>query len=252
MIYLAGYAIVKWAPREVTELLETRAPSQRSRALLERRALAIDAYEVLKGIVLDRKVQPGGRMAIDVLAVELGVSQTPIREALARLESDGLVQRSSNGRYHAAADLTEDEFNHLFDVRLQLEPFSAAQAASNISEAELAELTRLDAEMRDAPTGGEYAEYGSFSALNSSFHELIAVATRNPFLVQAIERLRSHHRLAQLYHHRGVIDASHALAEHGRILSAIRRHDRDDAAEQMRQHIERSRGELQPLSRISR
>jgi DNA-binding GntR family transcriptional regulator len=233
-------------------MLETRAPAYPSRPLLERRALAIDAYDVLKGMVLDRRVEPGGRMAIDVLAAELGVSQTPIREALARLESDGFVQRSSNGRYHAASYLTEEEFNHLFDVRLQLEPFSAAQAASKISEAELAELTRLDGEMRDAPTGGVYEEFGPFAALNSKFHELIAAATRNPFLVQAIERLHSHHRIAQLYYHRGVIDAPHALTEHGRILSAIRRRDRDDAAEQMRWHIERSRQELRPLSHMNR
>lgn len=223
-----------------------------ARVLIERRALSVDAYDVLKGMVMDRKIEPGGRMAIDVLAAELGVSQTPIREALVRLESDGLVVRGPNGRYRAAPYLTEADFNHLFDVRLQLEPFSAAEAASKITEDELSELTRLDGEMHDAPTGGVYAEYWTFAAMNSKFHELIAAATHNPFLVQAIGRLRSHHRIAQLYYRRGVIDASDAIAEHGRIVAAIRRRDREDAAEQMRQHIERSRRELQPLSRINR
>ncbi len=217
------------------------------RIQLERRVLAGDAYEALKGMILDRDVEPDSRMAIDVLAAELGVSQTPIREALARLESDGLVVRHPNGRYRSAPYLSQDDFDHLFDVRLQLEPFAAARAAANITEAELEELARLDKAMQGAPTGGVYSEYGAFATINAKFHEMIAAATHNPFLVSTIERLRSHHRIAQLYYRIGVIDASQAVAEHALIVAAIRRRDESEAAEQMRHHIERSRHELQPL-----
>jgi FCD domain len=65
-------------------------------------------------------------------------------------------------------------------VRLQLEPFAAAEAAAKINETELEELSRLDAAMRDAPTGGVYAEYGAFAAMNSKFHELIAAVNAQP------------------------------------------------------------------------
>ena len=58
---------------------------------LARRVLADDAYETLKALIFDRHIAPDSWMAIDVLARDLGVSQTPIREALARLESEGLV-----------------------------------------------------------------------------------------------------------------------------------------------------------------
>ena len=71
-------------------------------------------------------------MAIDVLARDLGVSQTPIREALARLESEGLVIRKENGRYRTEPLLTKNSFHALYEVRLLLEP-SAAERRLSIS-----------------------------------------------------------------------------------------------------------------------
>ena len=186
-------------------------------------------------------------MAIDVLARDLGVSQTPIREALARLESDGLVIRRENGRYRSEPLLTRDSFQALYKVRLLLEPSAAGEAALHIDKVMLDELRAAERALHVAPTGSVYAKFAQFMAGNAAFHDIIARAAGNRFLFEAIHRLRSHQRLAQLYLHHGIVDAGPALEEHKAIFAAIESGDRDSAADLMHQHIERSRKELEKL-----
>jgi DNA-binding GntR family transcriptional regulator len=214
---------------------------------LERRALADHAYERLKGLILDRHIAPQSWMSIDTLARDLGVSPTPVREALARLESDGLVGKAANGRYRTEPLLTRASFDQLYDVRLQLEPFAAGRAARFIGEGALAQLRQADRAMRHAPTGSVYADFAQFTAGNAAFHDIVARAADNPFLYDAIYRLHSHHRLAQLYLYRGIVDAAPAIVEHAAILEAIAGRDEERASALMRTHIERSRHELQAL-----
>jgi DNA-binding GntR family transcriptional regulator len=214
---------------------------------LARRVLANDAYETLKALIFDRHIVPDSRMAIDVLACDLGVSQTPIREALARLESDGLVIRQENGRYRTEPLLTKDSFQALYKVRLLLEPNAAGEAALHIDKAMLDELRVAERALRVAPTGSVYAKFAQFTAGNAAFHDIIARASGNRFLFEAIHRLRSHQRLAQLYLHHGVVDAGPALEEHKAIVAAIEARDRNSAADLMHKHIERSRKELEKL-----
>jgi DNA-binding GntR family transcriptional regulator len=214
---------------------------------LNRRILAEHAYETLRGLILDRHIAPESWMAIDVLARDLGVSQTPIREALARLESDGLVSKRENGRFRTEPLLTKSSFNNLYDVRLQLEPFAAGEAAKERTDDELIELRHAEALMRVAPTGGVYARFAEFTAGNAAFHAIIARAARNRFLSDAIHRLHSHHRLAHLYLHHGIVDAAPALEEHALIVEAIAKRDPQRSSDLMRAHIERSRHELERL-----
>jgi len=213
----------------------------------DRPVLADHAYRTLRELILDRQIEPESWMAIDALARDLGISQTPIREALARLDSDGLIARQSNGRYRTEPLLTKDSFNRLYDVRLQLEPFAAGEAAKQIGAAQLAELKSVEASMRKAPTGNISAQFSDFTAGNARFHAIIAAATRNPFLSKAIDQLHSHYRLAQLYLHHGIVDAAPALEEHALIVAAISQRKSKQSAELMRAHIKRSRRELEAL-----
>lgn len=213
----------------------------------DRLVLADHAYETLRGLILDRQITPESWMAIDALARDLGISQTPIREALARLASDGLVARQANGRYRTEPLLTKTSFNKLYDVRLQLEPFAAGEAAKQIAPDELAALKLVEASMRKAPIGNVSAKFSDFTAGNATFHAIIATATRNPFLLKAINDLHSHYRLAQLYLHHGVVDAAPALEEHAQILGAIAQGKARQSVELMRAHIKRSRRELETL-----
>src|SRR3984885_4270316 len=214
---------------------------------LARRVLADDAYETLKALIFDRHIAPDSWMAIDVLARDLGVSQTPIREALVRLESDGLVVRQDNGRYRTEPLLTRDSFQALYKVRLLLEPSAAGEAALHIDNATLDELRVAERALHVAPTGSVYAQFAQFTSGNAAFHDIIARAAGNRFLFEAIHRLRSHQRLDPLYLHQGIVDAGPALEEHGAIVAAIEARDRISAADLMHKHIERSRKELEKL-----
>ncbi len=214
---------------------------------VDRRVLADHAYGRLRGLILDRVIKPESWMRIDVLARDLGVSQTPIREALARLESDGLVAKQDNGRYRTEPLLTKASFDQLYDVRLQLEPFAAGEAAKRIKPEQVERLKEADRAMRDAPTGGVSSQFSEFTAGNAAFHEIIARAAANRFLFDAIDRLHSHYRLAHLYLHHGIVDAVPAIREHAGIVQGIVAGDVPRSAKLMRAHIERSRHELEGL-----
>ena len=115
--------------------------------LPQRQVLSDDVYETVKGLIMDSVVEPGTRLNIDALTRELGISQTPIRESLARLESDGLVIKEPLRGYRVSSRLTRDEFDDLFEYRLLIEPWAAGRAAERAGADELA---RLKAEMGEA------------------------------------------------------------------------------------------------------
>ncbi len=80
-------------------------------------------------MIFDHEIAPGSRVNIDSLSVQLEVSQTPVREALARLESDGLIAKEPLKGYKATELLSIKELNDLFQFRLLIEPWAAEQAA---------------------------------------------------------------------------------------------------------------------------
>jgi len=192
-------------------------------------------------MILDQEIAPGTRVAIDVLAARLTVSPTPVREALARLEGDGLVVREANGRLYAAALLELAAFEQLYEIRLLLEPAAAELAAAEHTPAELIALRASLAAMNPQAAKGSPANYVAFVGADAAFHETIAEISRNRFLFEAVHHLHSHHRLAFLYRDHGVTDWRIARREHETIVAAIGKRDPEGARETMRGHICRSR-----------
>src|SRR5437764_3358648 len=107
---------------------------------LRREILADGVYEAIKSLIMDQRIEPGAKINMDSLARELQVSPTPVREALARLESDGLVTKRPLAGYTAASLLDAAGVDELFELRLLLEPAAARWAAQAIDNAALAEL----------------------------------------------------------------------------------------------------------------
>jgi DNA-binding GntR family transcriptional regulator len=211
---------------------------------VERRGLVEGAYEVLRELILDQRLEPGAHVNIDALAPELGVSQTPIREALARLEAEGLVvKQQPRNRFLVAPALDGRSFEQLYEVRLLLEPQAAALAAAGIAAPDLELLQRSCRSMRSAGRGGSYREYRDFSNQDARFHEVVAGAGGNPMLRDAIVRLHSHQQLARLYRGHGV-DAEGGIPEHEAVLAAIEAGDGGAASAAMRRHLEGSRRRL--------
>ena len=132
------------------------APSRPAGTRLpQRQVLADDVYEAVKALVMDHVIAPGARVSIDGLARELGVSQTPIREALARLESDGLVTKEPLRGYSATPLLTRAEVDDLFQFRLLIEPWVAGRAAELASRDDHARIAA--AVTRGSASAAEHA-----------------------------------------------------------------------------------------------
>lgn len=210
-----------------------------------RTTLADDVYESVRALVMDHAVAPGARINIDALARRLEVSPTPVREALARLESDGLVRKRPLVGYTAAPLLSRTEFDELVEMRLILETEAARRTAERVAErtsgepvdgpVDLAELRR-EAELPDPVPGTEgFAAIAAFTAQDARFHHLLAQRSGNRMLHEAVVRLRAHLHLFRLH----FPTAHHGTSgrEHLRIVDAVATGDPDAAGSAMRAHL---------------
>lgn len=208
---------------------------------LDKTSLAEQAYNHIRDLVLDHAVEPGEIIGIDVIAASLGVSQTPIREALARLEGDRLVVRLRNGRYKAASAMTLRDYAHLFQTRLLLEPAAAALAAQNRTDQTVATLEQSIKRISAAGRGARSQLFVTFVDADALFHQTIGADCGNIFITGALAQLQANHRIGPLYRNRGVVDADAVIAEHTQICATIRAGDAGAAEAAMRHHIERAR-----------
>ncbi|MEW2502999.1 MULTISPECIES: GntR family transcriptional regulator [unclassified Amycolatopsis] len=207
-----------------------------------RTILRDSVYEALKAMLMDLDVAPGSRLSIDGIARRLDVSPTPVREALTKLESDGLVATRPNAGYVVAPVLDETELDHLFDVRVLLEPEAARLAAGAASKASVESLRSACAAMTAHPAADDYHAYRDFAVLDARLHRVIAEASGNPLIADALARLHAHTHGYRLYFRVGI--AAETTREHTAIVDAIASHDGPAAAAAMRTHLDRSRARL--------
>jgi DNA-binding GntR family transcriptional regulator len=210
---------------------------------LRRLTLTDDVYEAVKSLIMDHRIAPGERVTIDALARQLAVSPTPIREALARLESDGLVRKRAMAGYSTTPLLSRPEFEDLFEMRLLLECAAAARVARRRADGDLGDQDVDDlveeADLPDSIAGDGYAGHAPFTAQDTLFHERVAAAGGNPLLHAAIVRLHAHLHLHRL--HFPTTHLGTSGDEHRRIVAAIAAGAPDAAADAMRRHLEAAR-----------
>ena len=195
--------------------------------------LGDEVYGLLYAQLMGRTIKPGSRISIDNLARELGVSQTPIREALSRLEAEGLVVKTHLIGYRASEQLDRERLDQLYTLRLLLEPYAARHAAMRMTKAQRLSLDELAAQMDAAR-----ADYDAFARLDEAFHDLIAQAGGNELIQETLARLHIHVHLFRLF--RPAQATSGAMEEHAEILTGLHAGDGDAAETAMHRHIERS------------
>src|SRR5215218_6980639 len=122
--------------------------------------LADEVYDTLLGQLMSLRIEPGARVTIDVLARELGVSQTPIRDALNRMEADGLVVRVPHAGYRIPPQITRQRFEDMLEIRLLLEPAAARRSAERASTEQVEGLRRMLEEMEQLVGGDGHLAYG--------------------------------------------------------------------------------------------
>lgn len=199
-----------------------------------RQSLADGVYEVMRERILTGMLPAGERLLEPLLAAELGVSRTPVREALRRLEQEGLVRRNPRdlGRY--VLGLSADEVREIIGIRSVLEGYAARLAAQRITDEELSSLRALH-EAASKVIGR--ADVARLVELNTSFHDGIIAASRAPRCAALIEALRGWILRYRLEFLRSDDLRRQSFSEHRDILSALGRRDPELAEDVVRRHI---------------
>lgn len=189
-----------------------------------------DAYDLILSAIDVGEFRPGDRLVESDLADRFGVSRTPIREALQRLETQSLLSR--DGRSLIVASLDHSQMAELYTVRTELEGLAARLAARHAADEEIKVLRDMVTE--DAALLGDPQ---ALSRANRRFHKQIHLASHNRFLVQQLDLV--HRSMALMATTSLAIEGrgSKALEEHARIVEAIAARDEEAATEALRSHI---------------
>lgn len=199
-------------------------------------------YQHLLRMLMQNVVAPGSRMIIDKIAAELKVSSTPVREALARLETQGLVTKERLRGYFAAEFMRRPEFDDLWDFRLMLEPIAARRAATRASRTDRLRLDAELAEILPVRLEDDYASKLAVREHDQRLHDLIFELAGNSHARQAMARCHVHNRMLRV--HFAAVDGYHAIQEHVELVTAVSSGDPDEAEAAMRTHIENAYARL--------
>lgn len=207
-------------------------------------SLAEDVYEAIFNQLMSLKIPPGTRITVDTLVKELNVSQTPIREALGRLEGEGLVLKTHLVGFRAAPQITHRRFDELYELRLLLEPDAAGKAALAMDDDKLAILRETAGVMAGRGDKDERVHYSTFARQDGIFHDKIMEFAGNQLIREMLAFQHTHFHIFRLMFHWRVTEE--ALDEHQALLDAFALRDPEAASKAMRLHIEHSRDRLLP------
>jgi DNA-binding GntR family transcriptional regulator len=215
-----------------TKLAVKGGQIQRSAGLVD------EVYARIRADIMSLKIPPDTRITVDNLVRELGVSQTPIREALSMLEATGLVTKQYFIGYCTAPKLNRKQFEELYEIRLLIEPFAAARATERMSDEELNQLDAFASGMRPKGASETRASYDLFADLDSELHERIAQGSGNALIAESLARLHTHLHIFRLRFHNKI--AAQAHGEHAQLIGAMQARDAAGAQAAMRAHIKNS------------
>lgn len=200
-------------------------------------SLADGVYEIILSWLIDGTSPAGSPLNIDALARQLAVSQTPVREALARLEATGLVSRAALKGYRVAPLFTDRELADLMDARAVIEPANAFLACERATAKLVGQLETSVVDLDASARQPDSSDFRRYREADERFHNLIASHTDNRFLKSAYDALGGHLQRFRLFGELGITDAAHAIAEHTEILTAFEAGAPDAARAAMATHI---------------
>jgi DNA-binding GntR family transcriptional regulator len=195
--------------------------------------LTVGAFNEIKKMIIDLEFRPGELLMVQTLAQHLGVSRTPVREALIRLVVEGLVEHAE-GR----------TIREIYDVREALECYSIADVAQKISLHQLDSLKLLMKSMQSALVAGEHDQ---FMTLDLRFHGEILVIHGNKSMIRIAEQMND--RVQRIRYLTISIEGrlEHTIEEHQAILGFLASKDSGGASAALKRHISEARRDLERL-----
>lgn len=200
------------------------------------------AYEFLKSSVLSGHFNPGERLTEEHLAKKLGVSRTPVREALHKLESEGLIKPLETRGFIVSRD-SKDEVEELFELRAILEGYALRIISEKISEEDLKQLDRLVAGAEDALRRKRMEEVFKWNTkFHDTLHGIVVDKKRLHRLLVNIRKYVLRYRMDTLQYPDG---GKRAVDGHRKILLALKLKDPDLCERMMREHIQEAKADAE-------
>lgn len=198
---------------------------------IKRETLEMQVYQELRAAIIGGTLAGGARLIQDILATQFGTSRIPVRDALKRLEKDGLVRLDERGSYTVQA-LSREDVTEVYALRSLLEPYAAQQASAQLNAPDIDELAGIVTAMQQAIDDGDIDRYVE---LNEAFHSTLYEHSGQRRTVTIIHSLWS-----------GVLpltpmavpgQLARSMAEHHAIIDALRQRQHTQVADLMRAHI---------------
>jgi len=202
-----------------------------------RKPLREEAYQVLRKAIIEGRLEAGARLVETEIAEQLGISRTPVREAIHMLESEGMVSLIPRKGY-VVADFSAQEVEEIFGIRQVLEGYAGRLATSRITAQQLEELK--DIYTRSLKYVDEPDSALPLFQLNTEFHDCLISCSQNRRLRELIDTVRSSllsYRLATLT---DPAERRQSVEGHQQILAALERKDADLVEELINQHVAHS------------
>lgn len=191
-------------------------------------------FQTLRQAILKGELQPGERLMEIKLAERLGVSRTPIREAIRKLELEGLVVMIPR-KGAAVANITEKDTKNVLEVRRTLEMFAVEVACDRITQEQLAQLKEA---AKDFEASKGSMDLIRIAETDMKFHEIIYEATHNERLMQMLNNLRENMYRYRIEYLKDPNYYDSLVREHQGILDAVEAGDKEHARVSMRDHID--------------
>lgn len=193
-------------------------------------------YERLRNEILDGKLKPGSRIKQEELTQRLGVSRTPVREALQRLETEGLIQfvRRSSA---VVSTISRRRIEEIFELRALLEGYAAQKAAQKLEATAVKKLRKLIAEM---DTHHSKQETERLLAKNDEFHRSICALGGNEALLEMLEQIWRDIRRLRFNYLITPVGHEASTREHEALVDALESHDKSRIGKIVNQHAERT------------
>ncbi|MBX7495130.1 GntR family transcriptional regulator [Qipengyuania sp. 6B39] len=196
------------------------------------------AYSTIREMIMSGELAPGDPLGEEALAERCGVSRTPVRDALRRLEADMLVSRTDTQRSFVA-DWSLDDIADVFELRAMLEGHAAQRAAERMDDGTLKALRRCNSALRDAVQASP-PDVDRFLERNKEFHALIIEAAGSRKLVSLLASVIEQPVVWRTAHHYGAEELRRSCGEHDELLAAFARRDGAWANAIMSGHIRRA------------
>ena len=212
-----------------------------SSGILNQVILRDEVYNYLRTNILNLHYPPGYRFDLKELEAHLGISRTPLKDALHRLESEGLVKiRPRRGTFVTPLEIKN--VSESFDVRIMLETAAAPIVLANATDHELAQLGVMNTQMRALLDSADYQSIvQQYIAIDQAMHVQYMSYTRNKQLLRIYNRLNTHVQIARVVSHFESANSAETQQEHEAIITAITNRDVTALQQAISAHLTQSK-----------